>query len=124
MSYEPESSAQTAEGWHARATRASSAADFAPNPSDLVLTVLLNSPAEPDGFTMALLRPNLALDASGHLLLLRPGDFAAFEDAVEAVRERVPHTSAFMGQWRVKQPTTCRPIDRVFIGGEEEERAV
>lgn len=72
---------------------------------------------------MALIRPNLAVDASGHLLALRPADFAAFETLVKSVKQHVPHTGSFMGQWRVRQARTSYPIDRILIPGDK-ERAV
>jgi hypothetical protein len=112
----------SAEGWHAHATRVSSA-NFAPKASDVILTVLYNSQVEPEGFTMSLVRPNLAVEASGQVLALRASDFAAFEAQVRAVSQHVEPTGAFMGQWRVKQARTGYPIDRVLIPGDA-ERAV
>lgn len=72
---------------------------------------------------MALMRPNLVVDASGHLLALRSTDFAAFEALIKDIKQHVPHTGAFMGQWRVQQARTSYPIDRILIPGDE-ERAV
>jgi len=114
--------AASAEGWHARATH-TPATDFNPKQSDLVLSVLVNSQVEPDGFTLSLLHPNLAVDASGKLLVLSAADFAAFEAQVHAVTAHVEPTGEFMGQWRVKQARTGYPIDRVLIPGDA-ERAV
>jgi len=73
---------------------------------------------EPDGFTMALVKPNFAVDASGHLLTLSTADFTAFTQAVEDVKS-VEDSGGFMGQWRVKQARTSYPIDQVLIPGEK-----
>ncbi|KIM24358.1 hypothetical protein M408DRAFT_40221, partial [Serendipita vermifera MAFF 305830] len=105
-------------GWHARATR-TPATDFAPKASDLVFKALYNSQVEPEGFTMALVKPNLAVDASGHLLTLTAADFTALEAQVRAVGEHVPATDAFMGQWRVKQARTSYPIDEIYVAGQK-----
>jgi len=111
----------SAVGWHTRATR-TSASGFAPKKTDLVFTALINSQVEPDGFTMALVRPHFAVDASGHLLTLSAADFTAFEHAVTDVKS-VEDSGGFMGQWRVKQARTSYPIDEILIPGEK-ERAV
>jgi len=89
----------SATGWHTRATEHTGA--FEPKKADLVLTVLINSQVESDGFTLGLIKPNLAVDARGKVLTLSADDFAAFEAKVTEVKA-VPHTGSFMGQWRVK----------------------
>jgi hypothetical protein len=69
---------------------------------------------------MSLVKPNHAVDASGHVLTLSTADFSALVAAVHAVSEHVPHTDAFQGQWRVKQARTSYPIDQILIPGEKE----
>ncbi|KAG8801042.1 hypothetical protein FRC17_006745 [Serendipita sp. 399] len=108
-------------GWHARAVEheRSAATSFELKKEDLVLTVLLNSQVEPEGFTLALFKPLHAVDASGRQLTLSKADFDAFHEHIEEVK-KLPATGEFGGQWRVKHERTGFPIDRVLIPGHEE----
>ena len=103
----------SAQGWHARATPYAGAADFAASGDALVFAVLLNAPADPDGFTMALFRPDVALDARGRLLQLAPADATALAALADAAT-RLPDTGSFMNAWRVAHPRTSQKIDRLF----------
>ncbi|KAG9056843.1 hypothetical protein FS842_009363 [Serendipita sp. 407] len=107
--------------WHARALEhaQTTRTEFEIKKEDLVLTVLLNSQVEPEGFTMALFKPLHAVDASGRRLTLSKADFDAFTSDIEAVKE-LPSTGEFGGQWRVKHERTGYPIDRVLIPGQDE----
>lgn len=107
----------SAQGWHARATEHTGS--FAPAKEDVLLNALLNSPVEPNGFTVSIVKPNIAVDARGKVLSLSNDDFAAFEAKIEEVKA-LPQTSGFRGQWRVKQQRTSYPIDIIQIPGEAE----
>ncbi|KAI9065138.1 hypothetical protein FKP32DRAFT_1590889 [Trametes sanguinea] len=114
-------STTSAKGWHARAHPHPSSATFVPARDKLVFAVLLNAPADPEGFTMALFRPDVAVDARGRILQVQPDDFAALADLAEQVN-RLPETGSFMNAWRVAHDRTDQPIDRLFVttpGGNE-----
>jgi hypothetical protein len=115
------SSSHSAEGWHARATQSSSItpSTFKPKAEDIVVTFLYNAPADPDGFTLSLIKPNHAVDASGKILDVQAADFTALTSAVNAVKA-LPQSTEFGGQWRVKHARTSYPIDRILIKGEPE----
>jgi len=109
------SSAHSASGWHARAT--AHTGSFEPTKEDVVLNVLINSQVEHDGFTLGLVKPNIAVDARGKVLILSDNDFAAFEAKVGEIKE-LPPTGNFMGQYRVKQQRTSYPIDILKLPGQ------
>ncbi|KAH9901070.1 hypothetical protein C8Q73DRAFT_229568 [Cubamyces lactineus] len=106
-------SATSAKGWHARARPHPSGAAFVPARDNLVFAVLLNAPADPEGFTVALFRPDVAVDARGQVLQVQPDDFAALADLAEQAT-RLPETGSFMNAWRVAHDRTDRKIDRLF----------
>ena len=62
---------------------------------------------------MALFRPDIILDARGHLLQAQPGDAAALAALAEEA-SRLPDTGSFMNAWRVSHPRTSQKIDRLF----------
>ncbi|KAL7283510.1 hypothetical protein ACG7TL_002943 [Trametes sanguinea] len=114
-------STTSAKGWHARAHPHPSSATFVPARDKLVFAVLLNAPADPEGFTMALFRPDVAVDARGRILQVQSDDFAALADLAEQIN-RLPETGSFMNAWRVAHDRTEQPIDRLFVpssGGNE-----
>ncbi|KAI1794499.1 hypothetical protein LXA43DRAFT_883325, partial [Ganoderma leucocontextum] len=105
-------SAASAQGWHARATPHPSP-DFTPTKDALVFAVLLNAPVDPEGFTMALFQPDVAVDARGRVLQPRPQDFATLT-ALAQEASRLPDTGSFMNAWRVAHDRTSQKIDRLF----------
>ena len=116
----------SAQGWHARANPHPSPASFAPTKDALVFAALLHAPADPQGFTMALFEPDVAVDARGRVLQLQPQDFARL---AELAREagQLPETGSFMNAWRVAHDRTSQKIDRLFIktpGGDVKETSV
>lgn len=88
-----------------------------------MFAVLLNTPAENDGFTLAFFsQPKehgsgtrvIAVDALGHVLVVADQDAAGIlELAKEALA--LPPTGHFRNTWVVKRPTTSQPIHRLFI---------
>ncbi|CAG7848945.1 SubName: Full=Uncharacterized protein {ECO:0000313/EMBL:CCA71966.1} [Serendipita indica DSM 11827] len=122
MSTLPKSTTTNAAGWHARAVehaKTSTDAAYVPKKEDLVVSVLINSPVEPEGFTMALFKPSHVVDASGRVLNIASSDYEAFETLVDKIKE-LPSTGSFGGQWRVKHARTSYPIDRILIPGHAE----
>lgn len=101
-------------GWRARATTLPDPASFKATPDNLVFAALYSVPVDPEGFTLALFSPNVAVDASGALLRVEHGDFDGLVKLAHAVNE-LPDTGEFRNQWRVRQPITSRPIDRIFV---------
>ncbi|PIL24128.1 hypothetical protein GSI_13880 [Ganoderma sinense ZZ0214-1] len=105
-------SAASAQGWYARAT-AHPFPDFTLTKDAFVFAVLLNAPVDPEGFTMALFQPDVAIDAQGRVLQPQPQDFAALA-ALAQEASRLPDTGSFMNAWRVSHPRTSQKIDRLF----------
>ncbi|KAH9945995.1 uncharacterized protein BXZ73DRAFT_95507 [Epithele typhae] len=108
--------APSAQGWHARATPlpTADASGFAPTADALAFVVLLNAPADPEGFTMALFRPDVAVDARGRALRLQADDAVALLALAERANA-MPDTGSFMNAWRVAHPRTSQKIDRLFV---------
>jgi hypothetical protein len=106
-------------GWHARATPLSGSerTSFEPSLSALVFASIHSTPVNPEGFTLALFTPDLAVDARGALLRLTPDDFSALSDLARmAVNpNEVPETGTFRNQWAIAHPITSRPIDRLLV---------
>ncbi|KAI0636831.1 hypothetical protein C8Q77DRAFT_1094818 [Trametes polyzona] len=120
------SASASATGWHARAQPHPDRAAFAPTRDKLVFAVLLNAPADPEGFTLALFRPDVAVDARGRVLQVKSNDFATLADLAEQTT-RLPETGSFMNAWRVAHDRTSMPIDRLFVpvsGGDIKETSV
>jgi hypothetical protein len=109
----------SAEGWHARATESTSItpSSFDPKAEDIV-AAFLESTMIGECFTLALVKPNLAIDANGRILSLSSADFAAFHEVVNAVKV-LPRAGKW-DQWRVKHNVTCQPIDKILISGQDE----
>ncbi|CAG8577605.1 9895_t:CDS:2, partial [Acaulospora colombiana] len=110
-----------AEGWHTRATESTSvtASSFDPKAEDLLATFFYSTKGSGDGFTMALMKPNIAVDAAGRILTLSSGDFVGLQEVVDAVKP-LPQTDEWRGQWRIKQDRTCFGFDRIQIPGQPE----
>lgn len=112
--YTPTMASASAKGWHARANPHPASADFTPTRDALVLAVLLNAPVEPEGFTAALFRPDVAVDARGRVLQVQSADFATLAD-LAAQSTRLPDTGSFLNAWRVQHDRTSQQIDRLFV---------
>ncbi|KDQ49493.1 hypothetical protein JAAARDRAFT_42802 [Jaapia argillacea MUCL 33604] len=106
------------EDWSTRAELHPSPSAFTPTKDSLVLAVLLNAPVDTDGFTLALFEPDIAVDAMGRVLILRPTDFSGLS-ALARLCTSLPDTGFFRNTWRVNQPTTSQPTDRILVLGED-----
>ncbi|KAG6900243.1 hypothetical protein C0993_000884 [Termitomyces sp. T159_Od127] len=111
--------------WYNRAQSVSQAIipTFTPSFDTLLLAVLLNAPAENDGFTLALFsRLNedgpgtrvFAVDALGHVLVVADQDAVGILELAKKALA-LPPTGGFRNTWVVKRPTTSQPIHRLFI---------
>jgi hypothetical protein len=107
-----------ASGWHARSEEYTG--EFAPTKETLVLTTLLNTRVEPEGFTLALIRPNIAVDARGKVLNVPQADFDAIASLATAAVTALPRPETFRGQWRIQHDRTGYDIDRLLVTGHEE----
>ncbi|CAL1704906.1 unnamed protein product [Somion occarium] len=104
------------EGWHGRATFHPSPETFTPTREILAFAVLHHAPAIPDGFTLALFKPDVAVDARGKVLILNPDDFTGLSDLARQTLD-LPSTGSFMNAWRIAQRRTDQPIERLFVPG-------
>jgi len=100
------------EGWFSRATPLSD--NFSPSRDKLAFSVLRNAPVDPEGFTLALFYPNLAVDATGRVLVLSDTDFSGLVNLAKRTPD-LPQTGSFMNTWRIRQDRTSQPIDRLFV---------
>ncbi|VDB87099.1 unnamed protein product [Peniophora sp. CBMAI 1063] len=115
-------------GWHSRASPHPAGPSYEPSRSDLLLVLKRSTRVEPDGFSLALLAPDVAVDALGRVLTVPSDDFAALQALASNVADtnKVPDTGSFGNQWRIKQRRTDWPIDsfRVARGPDEAPREV
>lgn len=109
----------TSSGWHSRAQPFTGT--FEPTRDALVLASIHSTPVNPEGFTLALFTPNIAVDARGAALTLEQADF----DALKSLSNRavdpaeVPSPGTFRNQWAIAHPITSRPIDRLLVKNSE-----
>ncbi|GJE87188.1 hypothetical protein PsYK624_032710 [Phanerochaete sordida] len=99
-------------GWHSRSHPDQRA--FNPTRDELVFAVLRSTPAEPDGFTLALFTPNIAVDSMGRVLVLGQETFDGVASLAKQTLE-LPETGTFRNTWRIKQPRTSQPIERLLV---------
>ena len=106
------------EGWHSRATPHPDPRNFTPQRDALAFGVLRNARADPEGFTLAVFSPNIAVDAAGRVLILSDADFSGFV-ALAKQTLQLPPTGSFMNAWRIAQVRTEQPIERLFVPGDD-----
>lgn len=110
-------------GWHARAQSSPSLTDFSPNRDTLQFALLRSSPAEPEGFTLALFSPDIAVDATGRVYHIQASDFTTLTTLSSRTLD-LPQTESFMNTWRIKRPTTSQPIQRLYVANSEGKMVV
>ncbi|KIP09503.1 hypothetical protein PHLGIDRAFT_18604 [Phlebiopsis gigantea 11061_1 CR5-6] len=101
-------------GWHSRAQPHTSPDSFSPTRDNLVLGVVRSAPAQPNGFTLALFSPDIAVDAMGRVSVLSADDFAGLNVLARGTIN-LPDTGSFRNTWRVKQTRTSQPIERLLV---------
>ncbi|KAI0082738.1 hypothetical protein K474DRAFT_1654890 [Panus rudis PR-1116 ss-1] len=102
------------EGWFGRAKPYPSPETFSPSRENLAFAVLHHAPADPDGFTLALFSPDIAVDAMGHLHTIDKADFAGLTHLAQGTL-KLPPTGLFMNTWKVAQRRTDNPIERLYV---------
>lgn len=102
-------------GWHLRAQPFTGI--FEPTIDALVFASIRNAQANPEDFTLALFKPNVAVDARGAALELEQPDFDALKTLsyVAVDPAEVPSSGSFRNQWAIAHPVTSRPIDRLLV---------
>lgn len=105
------------EGWHSRSTPHDSPSTFTPTREALAFAVMYSGQADPEGFTLALFQPNIAVDAMGKVLVVEKDDF----DGLTALAQKtpgLPQTGTFWNTWRIKQTPPARSeqvINRLLV---------
>lgn len=101
-------------GWLSRAAPHSDPSTFTPTLSSIAILLLRNSPVENEGFSLAVFTDRTVVTAAGDILVAAQADYDALI-ALGAKVNTLPDTGEFRNTWRVKQPVTSQPIDRLFI---------
>lgn len=109
------------EGWHARAVPHPDPQSFVPSRSSLVFSITRNAPVQPNGLTLAAFSPSTAVDALGRVLILSPEDFEGLRSLAQQTAD-LPQTGIFMNTWRIAQPRTSQPIERLVVFGEDGQK--
>ncbi|KAI0807440.1 hypothetical protein C8Q74DRAFT_1362943 [Fomes fomentarius] len=104
----------SATGWYSRASPHPSAPDFTPSKDTLVFAVLLNAQADPEGFTLAVFHPDIAVDARGRVLQVQPDDYARLTALAEETTH-LPQTGEFLNAWRVAHRFTEQKNHQLFF---------
>jgi hypothetical protein len=73
-----------------------------------------NAPADPDGFTLALFSPNVAIDARGRVLEVAHDDWVGIV-ALAAQAAGLPLPDSSNHCWRIEQRRTSWPIDKLWL---------
>ncbi|KAH8106729.1 hypothetical protein BXZ70DRAFT_1074520 [Cristinia sonorae] len=122
----PSMSPSSLKDWYTRTIphpSTSTSTPFTPTLPTLTLLVTHSSQSDPSGFTLALFKPNIAVDARGRVLLLtRPSDFEGLSSLASHTVEggKVPETGMYLNAWRVKQMRTEQPFERLYVPVPEE----
>jgi hypothetical protein len=116
-------------GWHTNAIENPhrSPEEFVPDINHLSFTLLSNTPVEPEGFTLAVFKPTLPdsskpnsddstiVDALGRVLYIPQDTYTYLNHLASEISATLPETGTFRNTWRIKHPTTSRPIDRLLF---------
>jgi len=111
------------EDWSSRATPHPDPDSFVPARSNLAHIVLRNSQVEHEGFTLAVFKDKVAVDAMGRVLVLSDKDFDGLSSLATKILD-LPDTGNFRNTWRLKHLATSQPIDRILVGDELKETSV
>ena len=92
----------SSQGWYSRTSPHPAGASYEPSRSDLLLVLQRSTRVAPDGFSLALIAPDVAVDALGRVLTVPSDDFAALRTLASQVADKsnVPDTGVFGNQWR------------------------
>ena len=118
------------EGWHARALAHPypKPHSFVPRRENLKLALLRNSPAEHEGFSLAIFAEDndshyVVVDAVGRVLDLPSSSFD-INGLLDLGRQTLdlPIASEWRNIWMIKHRITSQPIDRFFYVSDAEKR--
>ncbi|QRV92449.1 hypothetical protein RhiJN_20467 [Ceratobasidium sp. AG-Ba] len=101
-------------GWHSRAQPHPDGSAYDVKKENAVFGMMRSTRVEPEGFTVALFKPNVAVDAMGRVLVLTKEDFSALS-SLAAETATLPNTGSFRNQWRVKHDRTDYPIEQLYV---------
>ncbi|KAG8757972.1 hypothetical protein FRC12_010131 [Ceratobasidium sp. 428] len=101
-------------GWHSRATPHPDGAAYDVQKENVIFGMARNTRVEPEGFSVALFKPNVAVDAMGRVWTLSEQDFSALTSLASECAN-LPDTGSFRNQWRVKHDRTDYPIDQLYV---------
>ena len=114
------------QGWHSRAlqTPHPDPHSFAPTPQSLILTILLNTKAEPKGIIVAFFSEpqterTIAVDSLGRVSFVASTD----SDGILSLAKRaaaLPDTGTWGNTWVIKHSATSQPIHRIFIPAQDQ----
>ncbi|KAG7086836.1 hypothetical protein E1B28_002757 [Marasmius oreades] len=115
-------------GWHSRSLSTPYPGDpegYQPKLENLVFVALQNAQAIPEGFSLAVFKhddpnQNVAVDATGRVLLLSESDYAGLTTLSQKITIDLPDTGNFRNTWVVNQLRTSQPIDRFFVKGAQD----
>ncbi|KAG8698110.1 hypothetical protein FRC09_007429 [Ceratobasidium sp. 395] len=86
-------------GWHSRATPHPDGAAYDVQKENVIFGMARNTRVEPEGFSVALFKPNVAVDAMGRVWTLSEQDFSALTSLAS----------------EVKHDRTDYPIDQLYV---------
>lgn len=110
----PQFATMSDSNWTDRAKSHPSPSSWTPSRSDLAFAVVRNGPVEHHALTLALFKPDIAIDAMGNILVLKSEDFARLTGLANKTPD-LPETGTFRNTWVVDQPTTSQTIDRLLV---------
>ena len=105
------------QGWYSRTSPLPAGTSCEPSRSNLLLVLKRSTPVAPNGFSLALLAPDVAIDALGRVLHVEPADHDGIVALARATL-KLPDTNAPDNLWRVAHRATGRPIERVRVAEE------
>jgi len=108
--------------WRDRAERIRDPESWQPQRKDLVFAVIRNAQVEHHALTLALFGPNVGVDASGNVFVLKEDDFSTLSSLASQTLE-LPQTGNFRNTWVIHRPTTCQSIERLLVSTSESEVA-
>ena len=112
----------TVTSWRDRGERIRDPESWQPQRKDLVFAAVHSTPVEHRALTLALFGPNIGVDASGNVLVLKEHDFSTLSSLASQTLE-LPQTGNFGNTWIIRRPTTSQPIERLLVSASESEFA-
>lgn len=100
-------------GWHLRAKPHPDGAAYEIKKENLVFAMKINAMLDPDGLTVALFKPNLAIDAVGRVFTLSEPDWSALAN-LAAQAAALPKANP-NGLWEIRDYVSCLPMDHIYI---------